>query len=86
MKEYRVVCDRKETYQNGKSEVAEGTPPVDERGRLDHSTFDTPETADYWLTYAKERYAQRTTWGPNKIRQCNFRIQEREVTDWRDEK
>lgn len=85
MTEYRVVCDMKVTYQNGKSEVAEGIPPVDERGRLDRSTFDTPETADFWLTHAKERYAQRTIWGHDKIRQYNFRIQSREVTDWRDE-
>jgi len=84
MKEYRIVCDRVTTFRNGKTEVEEGALPIDERGRLESLTFDTIENAEYWLTRAKEYYSKRTNWGPDKVRQYNFRFQCREVSPWED--
>ena len=86
MKEYKIVCDRETTYRNGESETEKGAAPINETGRFDHAVFDTTETTEYWLTYAKENYPERTNWVLGKIHQYNFRIQSREVTDWRDEK
>lgn len=86
MKEYRIVCDRENTFRDGKVEIEKGVLCVDEDGQFDRLVFDTPETATYWLARAKEHYARRDRWGLDKIHQYNFRIQEREVTDWRDEK
>lgn len=90
MTEYRIVCDRDEHHNyNGKERHREAVKPL-LKGTPTNNKFESREETEAFLTRAVEECAvyDAKKQADNrrdsiKIRQYNFRIQTREVTEWK---
>lgn len=94
MTEFRIVCDHVRTDKKGHSWVFEARYPIGETGNTIQATCKKREEAENWMERLKkygeayERYqtAQAAIYPDlysTITRQVNYRIQSREVTEWR---
>ena len=93
MTEYRIVCDHVRTDNAGRSWVLEARHPLGATGNTVNSIFRDKEEAEHQMEKYKEygkayelRSEMMAATYPKLystiIRQINYRIQSREVTDW----
>lgn len=94
MTEFRIVCDHVRTDKKGNSRVFEARHPMGETGNTIQVTYKTREEAEISMEMLKkygEAYERNQTAQAAKhpdlystiTRQVNYRIQSREVTEWR---
>ena len=93
MTEYRIVCDHVRTDNKGHAWVLEARHPIGKTGSPISTVFKDFDEAErclekykgYGEAYEKSRVEMATRYPglyDTIIRQINYRIQRREVTDW----
>lgn len=89
MIEYRIVCDRGSLFTDGKTKVGNGVdigvPPIDRDGYdfFAKETFYNIRKAKLHLKYAHKFCHRYVEMGCKRIYQYNFRIQYRDISEWK---